>query len=242
MGSLLPNFEGLLGAILTGGSHCKCRAEHNCLYTGREWCYRLVAKDNAHSLVQLPQPDAQRCLYGDRPGCCWVLAEVETLAREYLVKTGAHGPPVPSEVIDVFDEGRKTEVRLVPLRALHGATWLLGREWVIQLNARDSNRARRYTMFHEAFHITYRIACPAFKETEPSHKSFNEVLADHFATCLLMPRDWIEECWPRVQDVRTMADIFDVPIRQMTRRLNQLRLLQKASDYSKGRRSWNTKT
>ncbi len=225
MGRILPNFEGLLGVILTEGRHCKCRAEDSCPHAGGEWCRNLTTKGNALRLAQLPQPDAQRCLYGDAPACCWVLAEVEKLASEYLARAGVPSPPVPSELIDVFDESRKVEVRLVPLKALHGAVWLLDRKWVIQLNVNEPRRLRRYTMFHEAFHITYRIVCPAFKEAKLSHKSFNEVLADHFARCFLMPKDWVEEYWPSVQDVRAMADLFDVPVRQMRRRLNQLSLL-----------------
>ncbi len=183
-------------------------------------------------MAPLPQPDALRCLYSDRHACCWVLAEVETLASEHLAEAGVSSPPVPSSLINIFDKSRKVEVRLVPLlKTLHGAVWFLGREWIMQLNARDPRRYRRYTMFHEAFHIAYRIINPAFKKTKLSHISFNEVLADHFATCLLMRKEWIEECWPRVQDPRVMADIFDVPIQQMRRRLSQLGLLRKASDY-----------
>ena len=80
-------------------------------------------------------------------------------------------------------------------------------------------------MFHEAFHIVYRKALPAFKKVGLSHNSFADVLADHFATCFLMPKKWVEERWPLVQDVQIMADIFDVPASVMKRRLNQLNLL-----------------
>jgi len=80
-------------------------------------------------------------------------------------------------------------------------------------------------MFHEAFHIACRITCPACDKAEVRRTSFNEVLADHFATCILMPKEWVEEYWPMVQDVPALADRFDVPTRQMRRRLNQLSLL-----------------
>ena len=226
MERLPPNSESLLGVILTEGRHCKCRAEDSCPHAGSEWCHRLTVKDPSSRPAHLPYPDAARCLYGDMPACCWVLADVEKLAGEYLTGAGVPGPPVPSEVIDVFDESRKVEVRSVPLKALHGAVWLLGREWVIQLNGRDPRRVRRYSLFHEAFHIAYRITYPAFNKAEVSKTSFNEVLADHFATCFLMPKEWVEEYWPKVQDVRAMADLFDVTVSQMRRRLNQFNLLQ----------------
>jgi hypothetical protein len=220
-----PNSERLLGVILTGGRHCKCRDEDGCPPAGSEWCNRLTTKDNVPRLAKLLYLDTTRYLYGDTPACCWVLADVEELARDYLTVAGVSEPPVPSELIDIFDASKKVEVRLVPLKALHGVVWQLGKGWIIQLNSRDPRRVRRYSLFHEAFHIACRITYPAFDKAEVRHTSFNEVLADHFATCLLMPKEWVEECWPRFQDVWTMADRFDVPKRQMRKRLNQLGLL-----------------
>jgi hypothetical protein len=225
MESLPPNSERLLGVILTDGHHCKCRGEDGCPSAGSEWCNRLITKDNVPRLAQLLYLDTTRYLYGDTPTCCWVLADVEELARDYLAGAGIPGPPVPSELIDLFDDSRKVEVRLVPLKALHGVVWLLRRGWVIQLNSRDHRRLRRYSLFHEAFHIACRITCPTCDKVEARRTSFNEVLADHFATCLLMPREWVEEYWSRLQDVPAMADRFDVPLRQMRKRLNQFSLL-----------------
>jgi len=225
MGRPPPNPESLLGVILTEGRHCKCRHEDTCPDAGSEWCHRLVRKDGSVRQTKLEPPDMRNCLYSDKPGCCWVLEAVETLANDYLTRAGVPAPPVPSELIDLFDESRKVEVRLVPLKALHGAVWLLGKEWVIQLNGRDPQCVRRYSMFHEAFHIAYRIAYPAFNRSELIITSFNEVLADHFATCFLMRREWVEEYWPSLKDVRAMADRFDVPVRQMRWRLHQLSLL-----------------
>lgn len=225
MGGVPPNSESLLGVILTEGYHCKCRAEDICPRAGNEWCHHLTTRENNPRLAQLPNIDAVYCLYGDIPGCCWVLADVEKLASDYLAQAGVSGPPVPSKLIDIFDKSKRVEVRLVPLKALHGVVWLLSGGWIIQLNARDSRRMRRYSMFHEAFHIAHRITLPAFNRAVVRRASFNEVLADHFATCFLMPKGWVEEYWPRLQGIRAMADRFDVPTSQMRRRLNQLSLL-----------------
>ena len=106
MGSLPPNSERLLGVILADGRHCECRAEDSCPHAGSEWCHNITTKDNASRSAQLPCLDATRCLYGDTPACCWVLADVEKLASEYLSGAEVHGPPVPSELIDVFDKSR----------------------------------------------------------------------------------------------------------------------------------------
>jgi hypothetical protein len=225
MGRFPPNSESLLGVILTEGQHCKCRAEDSCPRAGSEWCHRFTTQKNNPRLTQLPSIDAAYCLYGDKPDCCWVLADVEKLASEYLAGAKVSGPPVPSELIGIFDDSKRVEVRLVTLKVVHGVVWQLEQEWIIQLNARDPRRVRRYSMFHEAFHIAHRITYPAFNRAVVRRASFSEVLADHFATCFLMPKGWVEEYWPRLQDVRAMADRFDVPTSQMRRRLNQLSLL-----------------
>jgi len=216
--------------MLTQGKTCKCLLQDTCPYSGREWCHRLTAKGRGTTTSQEQPPNTARCLYRERPGCCWVLAAVETLASDYLVRHKIQRPPVPSELITAFDNSSNIEVRLVPLKAHHGAVWRLKGEWVIQLNARESRRARRYTMFHEAFHIAYRIASPSFNEVELSRQPFSEVLADHFATCLLMPKKWVEELWPGVRDVRALAGIFDVPVGKMRKRLGQLGLLGGAAN------------
>lgn len=226
MGSLPPNSVRLLGVILTDGRHCRCRDEDDCPRAGSEWCRNLTKKGDTSRPRRLSYLDAARCLYGDTPDCCWVLSDVEKLASDYLAGMKVPGPPVPSELIGVFDESRNVEVRLVPLKTLHGVVWLMSRGWIIQLNSRDSRQVRRYSLFHEAFHIAYRITYPAFDKVEVRHTSFNEILADHFANCFLMPKEWVEEYWLRMHDVRKMADKFDVSFPQMRRRLNQLNLLQ----------------
>ena len=41
--------------------------------------------------------------------------------------------------------------------------------------------------------------------------SFNELLADYFAACILMPRDWVKEKWAEVNDLDRVVKIFQVP-------------------------------
>ncbi|MFC1872075.1 ImmA/IrrE family metallo-endopeptidase [Chloroflexota bacterium] len=139
---------------------------------------------------------------------------------------------MPSEAITIFDQSRRIELRFVPLKAHHGIAWLLGDEWVIQVNAGESSGARRHTIFHEAFHIACRNASPSFKRFNLEDKQpFRELVADHFSTCFLMPREWVEERWPTVQDVKKMARIFDVSLSAMWRRLRQLDLIQSHVSY-----------
>jgi len=55
--------------------------------------------------------------------------------------------------------------------------------------------------------------------------SFNELLADYFASCILMPREWVKEKWAEVKDLDRMAEIFAVPKSAMCIRLRRLGLI-----------------
>ena len=114
----------------------------------------------------------------------------------------------------------------MPLKIYNGATWFLGNKWIIQLKASDTSTDKRFTLFHEAFHILVRCrAGPVFRARGIKEGSFNELLADYFAACILMPRDWVKEKWAEVKDLDRMAEIFDVPSPAMFIRLRQLGLV-----------------
>ena len=226
--SELPEFERALSVILTEAEGCYCPHRDACVYVADPWCRHLVSEGGNVRIRQYGDLNIARCVYRERPGCCWVLDSVEKLARDYLKRGQIDVPPVPSQAIAIFDQRREIELRLVPLKAHHGACWLIGAEWVIQLNAAESRCMRRHTIFHEAFHIACRNASPAFKRFDlTDRKPFREILADHFAFCFLMPKEWGEERWPTVQDVRGIAHTFGVSISVMGRRLRQLGLMQR---------------
>jgi hypothetical protein len=165
-----------------------------------------------------------RCMYREQPGCCWVLAAVETLASEYLTNQGINEPPVPSELLGAFDKSRGIDVQFLPLKCFHGAAWLMGDEWVVQLNAFDSPQVRRHTVFHEGFHIACRSASPAFKKVDMQYRPFRDLLADHFATTILMPKEWVAERVASTNNVHKLARTFDVSVSAMEHRLSQLGL------------------
>lgn len=218
-----PEFERALSIILAEGEGCYCPHRDACVYAADPWCHHLVSAGNNARIRQYNDFNIAHCIYRERPGCCWVLDSVEKLARDYLKRGQIRVPPVSSQAIAIFDQRREIELRLVRLKAHHGAAWLLGAEWVIQLNAAESPCMRRHTIFHEAFHIACRNASPAFKRFDiEGRRPFREILADHFAFCFLMPKEWVEERWPKVHDVQSMARIFDVSMSAMGRRLRQL--------------------
>ena len=219
-----PDFEKLLTVILAEGRSCKCPHRDTCGNTGSEWCRTIRKNGGQGKVFEYQNLNLAPCLYRDRPGCCWVLAAVEELAEGYLTELGVDRPSVPSELIAAFDRDRPTEVYLLPLRSCHGAVWLLEDEWVVHLNSLDSPQERRQTLFHEAFHIACRSANPAFRKVDMGHKPFRDVLADHFATCMLMPRKWVAEHTSTTRDVKNMAGIFDVTVPAIKHRLGQLGL------------------
>ncbi len=151
---------------------------------------------------------------------------VEMLARKYLRKGKAHGPPVPVELILLFDTKRNVEIHSIALKAYHGAIWCLGNKWVIQLRSGDTPTMKRFILFHEAFHIlAHSHGIPVFKKRGVDRGHFNEALADYFATCILMPREWVREKWVEVKDLDSMVKTFDIPKVVMWIRLRQLNLV-----------------
>lgn len=151
---------------------------------------------------------------------------VETMADKYLHKGKVRTPPVSSQLISLIDEQRPIEVRLIPLRCHHGATWYLDGEWVIQLSLNDTPLVRRLTLFHEAFHILTKLT--GTRQLTPymvKKGRFSECLAEYFSLYLLMPTRWVRDLWQQTRDLDRMALIFAVPIPIIYMRLKHLHLL-----------------
>jgi len=151
---------------------------------------------------------------------------VERLAQKYLKMGRVCQPPVPAGLVVLADDQHPVEVRQPSLKAYHGAIWRLRERWVIQLKNDDTSTDKRFTLFHEAFHIlAHRGATPVFRKRGNSQGSFNELLADFFAVCILMPKQWVMEKWAEVHDLNQMAEVFDAPEAAMWFRLKQLGLI-----------------
>jgi len=136
---------------------------------------------------------------------------IEALANKYIKQARLNQPPVITELIRQFDIGPGIEIRPLPLKAYHGAVWHLEDGWIIHLNNGDKPAMQRVTLFHEAFHIlAHSRATPIFKKRGIKEGAFNEMLADYFASCVLMPRGWVKEKWAEVNDLKQMAEIFQV--------------------------------
>jgi hypothetical protein len=208
----IPKWECELWSYMSRGDGMHCPLYTHCrIRQRRSFC----ADDSRELLTQIFDseqfnPDDYGFLRFEKPGR--IFQAVATLARRYLRRARIAGPPVPSELISLFDQQHVIEVRLLPLTAHHGGIWRVGDKWVIQLRRDDTPARRRFTLFHEAFHILAHCKSkPVFRKRGVEQGCFNEVLADCFSTRILMPTEWVIEKWPEVKDLDRMAGIFDVP-------------------------------
>ncbi|MDP2744030.1 MAG: ImmA/IrrE family metallo-endopeptidase [Dehalococcoidia bacterium] len=222
--------DELWGYLTTGnGTSCPLRASCEVRRSGG-WCFddhtEEISQSYSASTFGAAEENVVKSYFPEHwaPGRIFQL--VEQLATKYLRKTAPTRLPVPPEIIKRFEIRPPVEVRLVPLRAYHGAVWRLEDCWVIHINSNDPHSRQRLTLFHEVFHIlAHSKATPIFRKRGISEGVFNEVLADHFAGCILMPAEKVRKKWEKVGDVRRMARAFSVTELAMWMRLKGLGLI-----------------
>ncbi|MBA7656044.1 hypothetical protein ES703_63957 [subsurface metagenome] len=227
-GQKIPRWEAELWSYVGSGDGEQCPLYDRCRVSKEcGWCPD-EHKERLNQLFDDGQCTLHSCDFiesqGGRPGRLFQL--VELMAQKYLKKGKVDCPPVPTVLIALIDPRAATEVRQLPLKAYHGAIWHPKEGWIIQLKADDTSATKRFTVFHEAFHILAHCrTTPVFRKRGAIQGSFNELLADYFATGILMPREWVKEKWAEVKDLDRMAEIFDVPTSAMCIRLRQLGLV-----------------
>ena len=226
MGRKIPRWEAELWSFISSGDGEHCPFYNHChIRQGGDWC----PDDNRERLNQLLDFEQFHLInYNSiKCGACGgIFKMVEMLAQKYLIIGRVSCPPVPTELILLADEQHTIEVRLVPLKAHHGAIWRLREGWIIQLKGDAAAASKRFTLFHEAFHIlAHSKTTPVFRKKGVKVGSFNELLADYFAICILMPREWVKEKWAEVGDLDGMAETFDVPKPAMCIRLKDMGLV-----------------
>ena len=213
-------------AKLWAGKCCPHETACSCRTGG--WCPEARARlleGEGDGEQKYPMMYLAGCSFAYDHCCCRVLDEVEDLAAEYLRQADVDGPPVPMDVINLFDPHRPIEIRSLPLRRFLGCTWLVEKEWVVHLNSNASPEVNNFTAFHEGFHIICGNSGLAFSRAGTRYKPVSERLADYFAASILMPKDVVRGIWPEVQDAGKMAGIFRVPESAMKDWLTRLRLI-----------------
>ena len=220
MEKLVKTSESLATLVdLWSGKNCP--HEKECACRAGNWCPKAKSK-LPDEKSDYPILHLAGCSLGYAHCCCRILDEVEILANEYLKRAGIDEPPVPIDIINLFDAHRPIEIRPLSLKAYLGCTWFLGDEWVIHLNANEAPFVNRFTAFHEGFHILCGNRGIAFKQAGERYKPLSERLADYFAASILMPKSLIFEVWPTVTSVGAMARIFGVPRPVMKKWLTRL--------------------
>jgi len=224
----IPRWEAELWSYVSRGDGIRCPLHGRCLVTKRGgWC----PDDNRERINRLLDERQFNLRNYDfietRHGRHCRLAQlVEMLAQTCLKMGNVRCPSVSTELVKLFDQQHTVEIRQLPLKAYHGAIWSQKDGWVIQVKDSDAAPTMRFTVFHEAFHILAHCrTSPVFRKRGSIVGSFNELLADHFAGCILMPREWVVEKWAEVKDLDRMAEIFAVPKSAMCIKLRQLGLI-----------------
>lgn len=224
----VPKWEAELWAYICNGDGTSCPLYYGCRRRKQNaWCFDehitdiLKILDGGQISV-----DSLNSIKAEGVEIGKPFKLVEMLAGEYLNKGNIHEPPVPEQLVSIFDTECPVEIRTIPLNASHGAIWHLNNKWIIQIASKDTPSMKRHTLFHEAFHIlAHRQCTPVFNKREVNGGHFNEGLADYFAMCILMPRKWVRKKWADVEDLDRMAQIFNVPPMEMWIRLRQLDLM-----------------
>jgi hypothetical protein len=153
-----------------------------------------------------------------------VLAERQ--ANHLLRSVGLEGPPFPLSVIADLP---RVDVQIVPSLPASGATrWSRGM-WRIRANGSEAPTRIRFTVCHELKHaLDARDESIIFSRfgTRPDRELAIEMICDHFAACLLMPKRWVKRYWGNgTQDIAALAWHFEVSPQAMRYRLTELGLL-----------------
>lgn len=224
-----PEWEYALWSYLSECDGCTCPVYDQCRIRLRGgWCIS-DHKQHLRRLLDRTQfhPGDYDFVDYVTPGRIFRL--IERAVQRHLKVAGVVFPPVATELVTMFAKKQAIEIRELPLKVCSGATWHTEDGWVIYLNARETPAEKRYTLFHEAFHIlSHRAASRGPSQRRMKKGIFCELLADYFSSCVLMPRQCIVEEWAGVKDLDRMAEMFDVPVREMWVRLRTLNLIGRA--------------
>ena len=190
----------------------RCPHEDSCACHHGSRCPQSRQSNNEHDH---PMLHLAGCSFASYSCCCQILTEIENLADEYLERAGVTGPPVPYDVINLFDTRRPIEIRYLPLKRYYGCTWGIDQQWVVHINKDLRPESRHFTAFHEGFHIICGSSGLSFKDNRNGHETVSERLADYFAASILMPREMTFRYWSETRNLGKMASIFSVPEEEM---------------------------
>ena len=149
----------------------------------------------------------------------------ERQANRLLKAAGVVGPPSPLALFESID---RVKLDIWPNSPVSGSCHWTGQTWMILVNGKEPSYRRRFTAFHELKHAIdhpeVETLYAGMKGTKD--KPAPELICDHFAACVLMPKIFIRRAWTMgLTDVSVLADLFDVSPTAMRHRLTWLGLL-----------------
>lgn len=147
------------------------------------------------------------------------LLVIEQKANELLVLGGVSRPPVPENVIALFDPPHAIRIERCPLGFVRAMLDQMGDHWLIVLNSRLPKSAQRFSLFHEGYHVLQRSAA-----MPRGDDAYNEWLADAFAARLLMPRQWVMQARMKLSSAAELSHVFRVSEKAMQKRLRELQV------------------
>ena len=190
-------------------------------------CPLDVYLNNFKYIMDSKRVDPGDCDFAGHIDHCRVFKLIEKLANKYLDEGKVDYPPVPIELVSIFDKLHPIEIRLVPLKNHHGATWCLDDNCVIQLNSNDTPGIQRFTLFHESFHclVHCRGAVISRVTDKINRGPFHEMMAERFSACILMPAKLVRNRWSESHNIDMIAEVFNVPKTLVPLRLKFLHLI-----------------
>ncbi|WP_170182330.1 ImmA/IrrE family metallo-endopeptidase [Blastococcus colisei] len=159
------------------------------------------------------------------------LAELQ--ARRLLELAGVTALPVSCRVITDLPQIRIVDDPQLPLAG--ASHWdPAARQWVIRLNPTDSAAQRRFTLLHEFKHILDfggpGLLPIGLDQHQLCTDQLAEQIADHFATCALLPKRLVREAWAAgTPAIAALATRCDAPPSATRSRLIQLGLIDPAT-------------
>ena len=148
----------------------------------------------------------------------------ELQANRLLRDAEVAGPPVPTTLISDLSG---VSVDYWPRTPVSGSTHWTGSTWIIVVNADEPRVRQRFSLAHELHHILDHPSRDIlYKTTRRGARPTEEVVADHFAACLLMPKRWVRRALisEGVTNVPALASLFEVSRIAMRTRLDFLGL------------------
>jgi Zn-dependent peptidase ImmA (M78 family) len=116
-----------------------------------------------------------------------------------------------------------------------GMSYWDGSDWIIGLNSTEPATRQRFTLMHEYKHIIdhghHHLLYGG--STTRRAKERSEFAADHFAACVLMPRELVKRTWADgIRTAHETARHFEVSLRAAEKRLQHLGFLTEVNRFA----------